>query len=157
MRYFPIEDNSEIDIMIKIPLEVYKLYQCRFTGLGVSSRESPHYVKWVRYYLVLENKMKSLLLFILGAATILLLSYLTPRESAINSLVNGHGIPKQSVLTPEKENKKSTIYLIGYAGEEPVIDVYSFADNEEVAHQVIEGLNLINVRSGFGPRKYIVK
>ena len=45
MRYFPIEDNSEIDIMIKIPLEVYKLYQCRLTGLGVSSRESPHYVK----------------------------------------------------------------------------------------------------------------
>jgi hypothetical protein len=56
MRYFPIEDNSEIDIRIKIPLEVYKLYQCRLTGLGVSSRESPHYVKWVRYYLDFEVK-----------------------------------------------------------------------------------------------------
>ncbi len=42
--------------MIKIPLEAYKLYQNRLSGLGISSRENPHYVKWVRYYLDFETK-----------------------------------------------------------------------------------------------------
>jgi integron integrase len=42
--------------MIKIPLETYKLYQNRLSGLGVSSQENPHYVKWVRYFLDFEAK-----------------------------------------------------------------------------------------------------
>lgn len=101
--------------------------------------------------------MKLLVPFILGAIVILALSYFTPRDSKINSLVNGYGAPSQNVLKPGKENRKSTICLIGFAGEEPVIDVYNFIDNEEVAHQVIEGLNIVNVRLGYGTREYVVK
>jgi hypothetical protein len=43
-------------VMIKLPLETYKLYQGRLRALGVSSRENPHYVKWVRYFLDFEEK-----------------------------------------------------------------------------------------------------
>jgi hypothetical protein len=42
--------------MIKLPLEVLKEYQARLRALDVSSHESPHYVKWVRYFLDFEEK-----------------------------------------------------------------------------------------------------
>lgn len=42
--------------MIKLPLKTFKLYQARLDALGISSRENPHYVKWVRYFLDFEAK-----------------------------------------------------------------------------------------------------
>ena len=56
MRYCSIWKNSATDIMIKLPLETFKLYQIRLGALGVSSQENPHYVKWVRYFLDFEAK-----------------------------------------------------------------------------------------------------
>lgn len=99
--------------------------------------------------------MKCLMSFILGAASILLLSYLRPKGSRIECLVNGYGISSENKFTSEI-NGKSTIYLLGYDGEEPVIDVYGFMDNETVAGQVIKGLNFVNVSLGYAPREYIV-
>ena len=93
--------------------------------------------------------------FILGAASVLLLSYLSPKGSRIECLVNGFGVSSENKFTGEI-NGKSTIYLLGYDGEEPVIDVYGFVYNEMVAGQVIEGLNLVNVSQGYAPREYIV-
>ena len=42
--------------MIKLPLETFKLYQSRLAALGISSHQTPHYVKWVRYFLDFEAK-----------------------------------------------------------------------------------------------------
>ena len=100
--------------------------------------------------------MKGMMSFVLGAALILLLSYLSPKGSRIECFVNGYGISSENKFTGQM-NGKSTIYLLGYAGEEPVIDVYGFIDNEMVADQVIEGLNFVNASLGYATREYIVK
>ncbi|HAV13323.1 MAG TPA: integron integrase [Opitutae bacterium] len=47
---------SQRDIMIKLPLETFKLYQARLNALGIPNTQHPHYTKWVRYYLDYEAK-----------------------------------------------------------------------------------------------------
>jgi len=42
--------------MIRIPLHVHRKYQELLAGVGVSSKQFPHYVKWVRYYLDYASK-----------------------------------------------------------------------------------------------------
>lgn len=40
--------------MIRLPLDTFEMYEARLIFFGISSRENPHYVKWVRYSLNFE-------------------------------------------------------------------------------------------------------
>ena len=42
--------------MIKLSREAFSRYQARLNALNVSTRENPHYVKWVRYFLDFSEK-----------------------------------------------------------------------------------------------------
>ena len=42
--------------MIRIPLHAYRKYQALLAGEGVSDKQFPHYVKWVRYFLDFSQK-----------------------------------------------------------------------------------------------------